>query len=182
MLYRQMLDVHDISGYQPARSVEIRDVEDDGIPLDRIDCPDLRSIGQAWLDLPRTGRESLPRWKDFKPANFIPVIERLCVLRVSDGSIDDLEFTLYGAHATEFIGNGRKLKLQSLRYDPLRQANYIDIRDRARRAIQNESPQYVRKSLSWNGQGFIEYELLMLPFTVSDNSQRLLQPVSAHIT
>lgn len=179
MLYRQTLDVRDVSNYEPARSIILRDLEDDAIPIDRIECADLRRIGQAWLDFPRTQGSRLPRWEDFKPIDFTDMIERLCVLRVDNGRIDDLEFTLYGAHATEFIGNGRKLVLQSLRYDPSRRNNYLDIRDRARRAIMNQSPQYVRKSLSWNGLGFIEYELLMLPFQYANNSQRLLQPVSA---
>jgi hypothetical protein len=181
MDYRQASRIQWVSNHTPARSVVTLDTQQDMIPFDRIKCADLREIGKAWQEYARIEGEPLPRWRMFRVSDFIRTIERLCVLRVEDDRIDDLEFSLYGSHASEYIGNGRRLVLQNLRTDPLRQNNYIDIRDRAERAIINERPQYARKSLSWENKAYIEYEVLMLPFMAEDGTQRLLQPFSARI-
>lgn len=164
-----------------ARRVELLDFEYDSIPFDRIQCPDLRQIGRVWLDYPRQTGQALPQWRQFSPVQFRSMIDKLCVLSVEDWSTEQLEFTLYGGHPTEYIGLGKPLSLQEMRADPFRRNNYADIRDRARRATRNETPQYARKTLSWNDHDFIEYEVLMLPFAPEGGSQRILQPVSAHL-
>jgi len=155
------------------------DQGDDMLPFDRIECGDLRSIGKAWIAMPRNQGEYLPSWNEFDPADFKFCLDKFCVLKVQDWRKNQIEFSLYGGHPTDYLGNGKPLVMQNLRSNPLHSANYIDIRDRAGRAIDNEAPQYVRKTLSWNDQSYIEYETLMLPFLPDQGVQRLLQPVSA---
>lgn len=178
---RNLFLLHRSNGPIPARSVEIIDWQDDDMPFDRIRSADLREIGDAWLRMERHPGEGLPRWSAFDPARFTKMLDKFCVLKTMDGRIDDIEFSLYGGHATHFIGQGKSLSLQEMRHDPLRSANYRDVRDRAWRAIETEAPQYVRKSLSWNDERYTEYETLMLPFMPDGAIRRLLQPVSAWV-
>ena len=173
-----------LSDYRDAsapRKVQLLDEERDTIPFERVRCPDLRHIGESWLVLPRIGRDTLPRWSSFELRHFKSMLPKLCVLKVEKWREDRLEFSTYGGHATEFIGGGKPLVLQEMRHHPEHRGNYLDIRDRAGRAIDMSAPQYTRKTLSWNDRGFIEYEVLMLPFEKEGDVQRLLQPVSAWI-
>jgi len=171
--------LREFQGRTPAREVTVLDRGDDALPFDRIRCPDLRAIGQAWLDMPRGEGETIPHWRAFSPADFASCLEKLCVIKARDWRAHDIEFSLYGSHPTEFIGNGRPLVLADMREDPVHEENYLDIVNRAGRAIENAAPQYVRKSLSWNEDNYIDYEALMLPFVAEGGVQRLLQPLSA---
>ncbi len=155
------------------------DSEEDALPFERILCEDLCIIGRAWLEMERKDGEALPRWNAFDPTRFIGMIDKFCVLKRENGQPDTLEFSLYGGHATDFVGRGKRIVLHEMRRDPLRVANYRDIRTRAERAIDNESPQYVRKTLSWNDENYTEYEALMLPFMPDEKEQRVLHPISA---
>ena len=179
MLALNSQHLREFNDVTPAREVVLLDQGHDMIPFDRIECRDLRRIGAAWLRMPREGRRRLPRWEMFRPADFKPVLDKFCVLRVHDWRADEIEFSLYGGHPTDFIGSGKPLVMQDMRHDPLRSANYYDIRDRAGRAVDYEAPQYVRKTLSWNDKNYIEYETLMLPFEPGKGTRRVLQPVSA---
>ena len=161
------------------RKVVCLDSSEDTLPMDRIQDYDLRLIGKAWMEMPRLEGERLPRWSNFSPADFRSMIEKLCVLSVEDWRAGRLEFTLYGNHPTELIGLGRPLRMMELREDAARKGNYEDIRKRAGRAIEMCAPQYARKNLSWNDHGYIEYEVLMLPFMREAGAQRILQPVAA---
>jgi len=161
------------------REIVLLDSEQDSLPYDRIVCPDLQAIGRAWEAMPREAGEALPRWQCFRPSAFKCCLDKMCVISVEDWQADALEFTLYGDHATEYVGLGRPLSLQSLRRDPQRRAYYEDIRDRVGLAVQHDAPQYARKTLSWNECGFIQYEILMLPFQQEGTIQRILQPLSA---
>jgi len=163
------------------RQVVLLDQEQDAIPFDRIRCPDLVAIGRAWQDMPRETGEALPRWSCFRPFEFKSSIEKMCVIAVEDWQADALEFSLYGNHPTEFVGLGRPLSLQRLCRDARRRGYYEDIRQRVGRAITNDAPQYARKTLSWNDRGFVQYEVLMLPFLRNGKVQRVLQPVSAKV-
>lgn len=165
--------------YEPPREVVILKNADNFLPIFEINCSDLRLIGEAWLAMPRVSGEELPRWSAFRPKDFVSCLDKFCVLKVEDWKADKLEFSLYGGHPTDYIGCGKPLVMQQLRRDPLRSANYYDIRDRAGRAIDNKAPQFVRKTLSWNANNYIEYETLMLPFMAEGGVQRVLQPVSA---
>ena len=164
---------------RPTRNVVLLDQADDTLPFGRIECPDLRTIGKAWLDMPRVSGEAIPRWSEFSPADFRFFLDKFCVLKLQDWRNDEIEFSLYGTHPTDFLGNGRPLVMQDMRNNPLHSGNYLDIRDRAGRAVDNQAPQYVRKTLSWNDRNYIEYETLMLPFIAQDGVHRVLQPVSA---
>lgn len=178
---RNMFLLHRSNDSIPARSIEIIDSQDDDLPFDRIQCEDLRKIGDAWLRMERQPSEALPRWSAFDPARFTRMLDKFCVLKAGDLRADEIEFSLCGGHATHFIGQGKMLSLQEMRHDPQRAPNYRDVRNRASRAIENEAPQYVRKTLSWNDKNCTEYEALMLPFMPQGTMQRLLQPVSARI-
>jgi hypothetical protein len=170
---------NDPLGDDPALSVIVLDEGYDSIPFERISCPDLVFIAQCWLAMPRDEESGLPRWTAFRHAEFVSVLDKFCVLKVIDWRNDALEFSLYGGHPTEMIGRGRPLVMSEMRTDPLRAANYRDIRDRTGRAVENRAPQYARKTLSWDERDYIEYEALMLPFHPGADSQRVLQPVSA---
>jgi len=176
MRHRQL---REFQGRTPAREVVVLDQGDDVLPFDRIRCPDLIAIGQAWLDMPRNEGRTIPEWRAFSPAAFASCLDKLCVLKARDWRAHDIEFSLYGNHPTDFLGNGRSLVMKEMRGDPMHEANYLDILNRAGRAIENAMPQYVRKTLSWNEGNYIDYETLMLPFVAEDGVQRLLQPVSA---
>ncbi len=178
---RNLFLLHRRDNSTPARNVDLIDWEDDDLPFDRIKCEHLRKIGEAWLSMERKAGEALPRWSAFSPAQFVDVIDKICVLKAEDWRADNIEFSLYGGHATEFIGQGKPLALQEMRHNPLHKANYVDVRDRAGRAIENNAPQYARKTLSWNDEGHMEYEALMLPFMPQGKVQRLLQPVSVRL-
>ena len=179
MLEHQSQSLKLIFDDKEERKVVVLDSSDDTLPFDRIQDYDLNLIGKAWMGMPRLPGEDLPRWQNFRPADFRPMIEKLCVLTVGDWRADRLEFTLYGSHPTDLIGLGRPLRMMDLREDPKRRANYEDIRKRVGRAIENCAPQYARKTLSWNDHGYIEYEVLMLPFMREGSAQRVLQPVGA---
>jgi hypothetical protein len=179
MLKQNLIQLGEFRDFSPAREVILLDQGDDELPFERIKCVELCEIGHAWLEMPRIDGEPLPRWSEFQPKNFSATLDKLCVLKVRNWQQNEIEFSLYGGHPTDFIGLGQPLVMQELRNDPLRVSNYIDIRDRAGMAIDNEAPQYVRKTLSWNDENYIEYETLMLPFMPADGEQRLLQPVSA---
>lgn len=179
MLARNTLHLREFQGVGSAQEVVILDQGEDHIPFDRIVCGDLRTLGQAWLEMNRKEGCALPCWSEFRPYEFKPLVEKLCVMKVEDWRNDKLEFSVFGGHATDFIGCGRPFVLQEMRRDPRYYANYCDIRDRTGRAIDSEAPQYVRKTLSWNDRNFIEYEVLMLPFRPQNGVQRLLQPISA---
>lgn len=160
--------------------VELLDVEHDAIPYDRMVCPFMDRVARKWEALPRTEGERLPPWSAFSPQAFKTELTRLCVLQAEDWRADRIEFTLYGAHPTDFIGGGKALSMQAMRASAALRANYEDIRDRAGRAIDRGLPQYARKTMSWASRGYIEYEVLMLPFApTGDGRQRLLQPASA---
>jgi len=163
------------------RRVVLLDEEQDSLPFDRIVCPDLIELGRAWKAMPREAGERLPRWSCFRPFDFKSSVEKMCVISVEDWHADAFEFTLYGNHPTELIGLGKPLSLQRLRNDPQRRGYFEDIRNRVGRAVTNYAPQYARKTLSWNDRGFIQYEVLMLPFQGNGDVQRILQPVSAKV-
>jgi len=175
------LDIADLYDQSTDRKVNLLDSEQDALPFDRIFCPDLITIGRAWSEMPCEPGEDLPRWSCFKPFSFKSCLDKMCVISVEDWRANALEFTLYGEHPTEFVGLGRPLSLQALRHDPQRRVYFDDIRDRVGRAIDHNAPQYARKTLSWNDRGFIEYEILMLPFQPNEGVQRILQPLSARI-
>lgn len=175
------LDIAALCGESEERQVVLLDSEKDSLPFDRMACPDLIEIGRAWEGLPREADERLPRWSHFRPFDFKSSIDKMCVISVEDWKTHALEFTLYGQHATEFVGLGRPLSLQALREDPKRCTYYEDIRCRAGRAIENDAPQYAHKTLSWNDRGFVQYEILMLPFLQEGAVQRILQPLSAKV-
>ncbi len=179
MLAHARADLQSFTNETPPREVVTLDIGEDTIPVKRIKCPQLLFIGQSWLQMHREAGERLPRWQEFDLNKFTRVIEKFCVIKVVDWRADQIEFSLYGEHPTDFIGGGKPLVMQKLRQDPLRSGNYYDIRDRAGRAVDNEAPQYARKTLSWNERNYIEYETLMLPFVPEDGIQRILQPVSA---
>jgi len=174
-------DIANLVDESEQRDVVLLDSEQDNIPFDRIQCPDLRAIGESWLAMPRETGQPLPEWKSFRPFDFKRSVEKMCVLSVEDWRADKLEFSLYGSHPTEFIGLGRPLSMEQLRTDTLRRGYYEDIRDRVGRAVDKNAPQYARKTLSWNDHGRVEYEVLMLPFTRQERVQRVLQPVSATV-
>ena len=161
------------------REVVILDEAINILPLDRIESPELLSIAEVWLELPREGNRGLPRWSSFSPAMIAPQLSKMCVLRVGTENVDDIEFSLYGGHPTQHIGNGRPLVMQDLRVDPLRKNNYVDIRDRAGRAIENAAPQFARKTLSWDGCPDVEYEVMMLPFVSEEGTSRVMQPLAS---
>ena len=162
-----------------ARPVTVLDESVDSLPFDKIRCSDLRVLGTLWLSLPRREEEILPRWKTFSPKMAKPYLSKICVMHVGDWRADEIEFTLYGGHATERVGNGQRLILERLRNDPLRRGNYRDIRDRAGRAVDQAAPQYARKTLSWDGCDQVEYEVLMLPFMPEKGKSRVLQPLTS---
>lgn len=162
-----------------AHPVTVLDEAIDSLPFDRIQCPDLRAMGQLWLSLPRHEGEKLPRWATFSPQMAIPYLRKICVMHVGDWENDEIEFTLYGGHATDRVGNGQRLVLEKMREDPLRRPNYSDIRERAGRAVDHSAPQYARKTLSWDGCDDVEYELLMLPFMPENGFSRVLQPLTS---
>ena len=178
-LCRNLFLLHRRRESTPARKVVLIDSEDDVLPFDRIQCEDLRMIGDAWLGMPREEGETLPRWSVFDTSQFTGTLDKICVLKATDWRADEIEFSLFGGHATDLIGRGKPISLQRMRRDPQCCANYIEVRNRAGRAIDNEAPQYARKTLSWNQQSHIEYETLMLPFMAEGKVQRLLQPISA---
>jgi len=171
-----MASLHRLNALRP---VVILDEALDLLPGDRIECSDLRAIARVWLDLPRESGESLPRWSSFSPSMITPYLYKVCILHVGDQDKDDIEFTLYGGHPTEHIGNGKPLRMHELRADKRRRNNYRDIRERAIRAITNQAPQYARKTLSWDGLDEISYELLMLPFRTENGITRVLQPLTS---
>jgi len=174
-------DIASLYDESEEREVILLDQQQDSLPFDRIQCPELIELGQAWQALPRLPEENLPRWASFRPFQFRSSVEKMCVISVEDWRADALEFTLYGNHPTEYIGLGRPLSLQTLRRDPKRCGYYEDIRNRVGRAIEQTAPQYARKTLSWNDRGYVQYEILMLPFFREGAIQRILQPVSAKV-
>lgn len=147
------------------------------IDLNDIECIDLRRIADVWLGLPREEGEVLPRWSSFSPSMITPQLNKVCILHV--GNDREVEFSLYGGHATERIGNGQPLVLQKLPDDPLRRANYYDIRARAVRAVEEAAPQYAKKTLGWDGLPDVRYELLMLPFHPENGFSRVMQPLTS---
>jgi len=177
-LYRKIVGPSDD---MEERQVILLDQEQDSLPFDRMKSSELIEIGHAWEAMPRESEEHLPRWSRFRPFDFKTSIEKMCVISVEDWQADALEFTLYGDHPTEYIGMGRPVSLQQLRHDPKRRGYYQDIRNRVGRAVENSAPQYARKTLSWNDSGYIQYEILMLPFHAEGSVQRILQPVAAKV-
>jgi len=159
--------------------VVIFDEVHDALPLEKVRCPDLKLIGQVWLDLPREAGEPLPRWGAFSPSMITRQLDKVCILHVGDWRNDEIKFSLYGGHATERVGNGHPLDLDQLRNDTKRMSNYQDILHRAGRAVDNAAPQYAFKNLSWDGCEEVEYELLMLPFMPENGVSRVMQPVSS---
>jgi len=167
-----------ISG--PLGKVTLLEDVTDGLPYDTIRCRDLHWIARRWSAMPLREGEKLPRWDCFDVKAFAAVLSRLCVLHIEDRQVDTLEFAVYGSHPTNYVGLGKPLRLSDMKGDAQTYENYVDIRDRAIRAIRNETPQYARKTLAWNGRADIEYEALMLPFAPDGSPvQRLLQPISA---
>lgn len=159
--------------------VVILDEEIDALPFDRIACPDLKAIAEVWLDLPRADGDMLPRWSSFSPAMVKRHLDKVCVLQVGDIENHEIEFTVYGNHPTELIGNGKPVKMQDMRESRSEQRNYADIRQRTGRSITNKAPQFARKARSLEGSGEIEYELILLPFETENGTTRLLQPLSS---
>jgi len=164
---------------QGAHPVTVLDEAIDSLPFDRIRCSDLRALGKLWQSLARREGEILPRWETFSPNMAIPYLSKICVLHVGDWENDEIEFTLYGGHATDRVGNGQRLVLEKMRNDPLRRTNYRDIKERAGRAVDHSAPQYARKTLSWDGCDEVEYELLMMPFMPENGMSRVLQPLTS---
>ena len=157
--------------------VFILDEEMDALPFDRITCPDLKAVAEVWLSLPRTEGEILPRWSSFSPAMVKPQLDKVCILQVGDLENHEIEFTLYGNHPTEVLGNGKPLKLQEMRVDQSQKHLYVDIFRRTGRSIANKAPQFARKAMSWKDLGEVEYELVMLPFETENGVTRILQPL-----
>ena len=78
------------------REIVLLDSEQDSLPFDRIQCPDLVAIGQAWQAMPREDGEALPQWRCFRPFTFKSCLDKMCVISVEDWHADAFEFTLYG--------------------------------------------------------------------------------------
>jgi hypothetical protein len=149
------------------------------LPLDVIECPDLRAIGEMWLELPRESGDRLPDWAMFNPAMISRYLSKVSILHVGDWRAGEVEFTLYGDHLTKNIGNGRPLNLEALRSDAAGHVNYCDIVTRVGRAIEFAAPQYARKTLCWDGHDDVEYEVLVLPFKPDQTGMsRVMQPAT----
>jgi len=137
--------------------VIILDEELDGLPFERIACSDIKAIAEVWLNLPRAPGEELPRWSSFSPKMVTRQLEKICILRVGDLENGEIEFTLYGHHPTELLGNGKPLKLREMRKNRSQRKNYSDILSRTGRSIANKAPQFARKAMSWDGADEVEY-------------------------
>jgi len=106
-------------------------------------------------------------------------LDKVCILQVGDIEKHEIEFTVYGDHPTELIGNGKPVTLKEMRASRTRHKNYADIRQRTGRSISNQAPQFARKAMSWGGLEELEYELLTLPFETENGMTRVLQPLSS---
>ncbi len=179
---RNLMQSNDGSMEKLPRDVVVLGEGHDSIPFDSISCRDLAFIAQSWIDMPRLPGEPLPRWSEFRLSAFVKVINKLCVVLAREGDADRMEITVCGQHATEYVGNGKPIDLAHMRNDPLRCANYADIRDRVARAIANNAPQYALKTLSWQDMGYVEYEVMVLPFMSESGAQRILHPISVQIS
>lgn len=162
-----------------ALPVVILDEEFDALPFDRIACSDLKAVAEVWLKLPRVDGNTLPRWSSFSPAMVKLQLDKVCILQVGDLENDEIEFTLYGNHPTEVLGDGKPVDLKEMRQSQSQWKNYQDISERTGRSITNKAPQFARKAKSWGGAAEVEYELIMLPFETENGVTRVLQPLSS---
>ena len=162
-----------------ALPVVVIDEELDALPFDRIACPDIKAVADVWLKLPRAEGDKLPRWSSFSPAMVKRQLDKVCILQVGNLDDEEIEFSLYGNHPTEVLGDGKPLRLQEMRKNQSQRQNYLDIFRRAGRTIANKAPQFARKAMSSEGSGEIEYEVVMLPFEAENGVTRILQPVSS---
>ena len=159
--------------------IDVLDQELDFVPRDRLRCLDLIEFHDAWAALPRR-EQNLPDYQDFDLESFHDTRSKISRLLVRNWEAGDFEYAEYGAHPAQYLNRGRGLVIAELRNDPKKRDNYRDIRNRVGRCINNATPNYVHKRISWGAQGFVSYEVIFLPFASGSEEHVVLTPVSAY--
>ncbi len=170
----------DFAGFDAlSNTVEVLDQETDFVPRDRLRCNDLLELHDVWAALPRSGK-GLPEYQDFDIDSFPTARPKICRMVVKNWKADDFEYVEYGAHPANYLNRGKDLNLAELRHDLERRENYLDIKNRVGRCIEEAKPSYVHKRLSWGARGFVSYEVIFLPFRSDGIEHVILTPVSAY--
>ncbi len=167
------------SGFNALSStVEILDEEQDFVPKDRVRCMDLLELHDEWESLARKAG-GLPDYQDLDIEKFYGMKSKISRMAVRNWEADDFEYVEYGEHPAMYLNLGKGLVMAQLREDPERRQNYLDIKKRVGRCIEQAKPSFVHKRLSWGLRGFVSYEVIFLPFSSGTDEHTVLTPVSA---